>query len=312
MKFPALFMILSAVVLADVQKLPKKDLKGSHDHPLVGRAQGSVIADFSVKDYDVAVFPLKIDYSKGKVLKKVSREGKVTRIYYAVPGKISPIALQRTYMKSLKAKGLKVKISCSPCSKFDSFLFTDLIDKRIEPKWGALVPEGLGFLLMEGQHKGKRVSVGIYTYRQYGITHARVRVVEGEPLKLQLVVKAEEIKRSIREKGSVSIYGILFDHDSYRIKPASRKALEEIAKFLKRNPSVKLYVVGHTDNTGRYEYNLRLSRKRAEAVVKELVQKYGISPERLKPVGVGPVAPVDTNRTDEGRAKNRRVELVEM
>jgi OOP family OmpA-OmpF porin len=82
--------------------------------------------------------------------------------------------------------------------------------------------------------------------------------------------------------------------------------------MLKANSSLKVYVIGHTDMTGELEYNMELSGKRAEAVVYALVDKYGIAADRLVAKGVGPLSPVSTNKTEEGRKLNRRVELVEM
>ena len=80
--------------------------------------------------------------------------------------------------------------------------------------------------------------------------------------------------------------------------------------MLNADPSLNLYVVGHTDMKGKFDYNMNLSKKRAEAVVNELINKYGISSSRLTPDGVGPLVPVATNETDGGRKQNRRVELV--
>jgi OmpA-OmpF porin, OOP family len=74
---------------------------------------------------------------------------------------------------------------------------------------------------------------------------------------------------------------------------------------------VVVYAVGHTDNVGGHEYNMGVSQRRAEAVVKELTTKHGIPETRLRAVGTGPVAPLAPNETEEGRAKNRRVELVQ-
>lgn len=91
------------------------------------------------------------------------------------------------------------------------------------------------------------------------------------------------------------------------LKPESEPTLNEIAKLLNQNPNLKLYVVGHTDNVGDIAYNMKLSQARADSVVK----KYGIDANCLTPYGVGPLAPVTSNKTEEGRAKNRRVELVE-
>jgi outer membrane protein OmpA-like peptidoglycan-associated protein len=116
--------------------------------------------------------------------------------------------------------------------------------------------------------------------------------------------------KGIASDGHVALYGILFDTDKTDIKPESAATIAEIAKFLKQGAGVKLYVVGHTDNVGLYDYNMGLSQRRAAAVVTELTTKHGIPAARLKPAGSGPLAPVAPNETEEGRAKNRRVELV--
>jgi len=93
--------------------------------------------------------------------------------------------------------------------------------------------------------------------------------------------------------------------------PESSDTLSEISKVLRGNEKLKLFVVGHTDNEGSYELNLELSKKRAEVVVKELVTKYGVDANRLEPQGVGPICPLTSNKTEDGKAQNRRVELVE-
>ena len=93
--------------------------------------------------------------------------------------------------------------------------------------------------------------------------------------------------------------------------PTSDEALNEIANYLKNNPALSFYVVGHTDAVGTYSYNQTLSGNRAAAVAKELVDKFEINVQRLEPHGVGPLLPVFSNVTDAGRGKNRRVELVE-
>ncbi|RKY96340.1 MAG: OmpA family protein, partial [Ignavibacteriae bacterium] len=76
--------------------------------------------------------------------------------------------------------------------------------------------------------------------------------------------------------------------------------------------SLKLYVVGHTDMTGEFDYNVGLSLKRANAVIKSLVSEYGIAAERLAGKGAGPLCPIGSNKNEDGRKLNRRVELVEM
>jgi len=125
-----------------------------------------------------------------------------------------------------------------------------------------------------------------------------------------VMVKADEMAKSIASSGRVALYGILFDFNKADIKPESKPALEEIAKLLKTDTNLTLHVVGHTDNVGSYDANLTLSKRRAEAVVAALTSEHGISAARLTANGVANLAPVAVNSTDEGRAKNRRVELV--
>ena len=87
-------------------------------------------------------------------------------------------------------------------------------------------------------------------------------------------------------------------------------SLAEIGKLLKAQPDLKVYIVGHTDNAGGFDYNMSLSQRRAKSVVDQLIQSYGISLDRLKPAGAGLIAPVAANDDGAGRSKNRRVEIV--
>ena len=107
------------------------------------------------------------------------------------------------------------------------------------------------------------------------------------------------------------MYGIYFDTGKAEVKPESNDTLTQIAKMLQLQPELKLLVVGHTDNVGTLAANMDLSKRRADAVVKALTTSFGVSPSRLNAQGAGPLAPVASNRTEDGRAKNRRVELVE-
>jgi OOP family OmpA-OmpF porin len=137
-----------------------------------------------------------------------------------------------------------------------------------------------------------------------------VHVVEKELMKQDVVADASSLASSIKETGKAAVYGIYFDTGKSDIKAESEPSLKEIAKMLQSNANMKLYVVGHTDNVGTFDSNVRLSNSRADAVVKELATKYSIAASRLQPFGAGPTAPVASNQTEEGRAKNRRVELV--
>ena len=127
----------------------------------------------------------------------------------------------------------------------------------------------------------------------------------------QVVADAKTMASDIGSTGKIAIYGIYFDFDKAEVKPESEPALKEIAKLLSENPQLKLYVVGHTDNVGGLDYNMKLSQPGPKLWLKSWFSKYKIDGTRLKSLGVGPAAPVTSNKTEEGKAKNRRVELVE-
>ncbi len=137
-----------------------------------------------------------------------------------------------------------------------------------------------------------------------------ITLVEKGEMAQEVVADAKSMAADISTSGKVAIYGIYFDFNKADVKPESESTLKEITKLLQQDAKLKLYVVGHTDNVGGLDYNMKLSQQRAEAVVKELVSKYKVDGSRLKALGVGPAAPVTSNETEEGSAKNRRVELV--
>jgi OOP family OmpA-OmpF porin len=149
------------------------------------------------------------------------------------------------------------------------------------------------------------------TFKAKKGAYIAVDIIEAKAMTQNMVVvSADEMAKAITGAGRVALYGILFDTSKADIKPESKAALDEIAKYLKANAGAKLHVVGHTDNLGGLESNLGLSRRRSEAVVAILAKQYGIAANRLTANGVAHLAPVAVNTTEEGRAKNRRVELV--
>ena len=130
-------------------------------------------------------------------------------------------------------------------------------------------------------------------------------------MKQDIAVNAVELQQGLAATGHVAVYDILFDTGKSDIKPPSEAALKEIAKLMAQNPALKLHVVGHTDNVGDLALNMKLSQARAASVVNALTTQLGVTAGRLSAFGAGPYAPVASNKTEEGKAKNRRVELVE-
>jgi len=121
-------------------------------------------------------------------------------------------------------------------------------------------------------------------------------------------VNADEMKKQLQNTGKIALYGIQFDSGQDVLKPESHPTIAEITKVLNMDPSLRLHVVGHTDNLGKSDYNIDLSRRRAAIIVRVLTTQ-GVAANRLDSFGCGVYAPIASNATEEGRAKNRRVEL---
>lgn len=137
-----------------------------------------------------------------------------------------------------------------------------------------------------------------------------LRIVEKQSMQQDVVANADAFQTGLKDSGHVEVPGIFFDFGKADLKPESEPALREVAKLMQSNAALRVWVVGHTDNVGSADTNQALSDARAAAVVRALTQQMGIDQKRLTPHGVGPYSPVASNATDEGRAKNRRVELV--
>jgi OmpA-OmpF porin, OOP family len=136
-------------------------------------------------------------------------------------------------------------------------------------------------------------------------------VVEKQSLQVRArLLPAAEMKKALDAEGHVALY-INFDFNKADIKPESQPIINEVVKLLKENPGLKLTIEGHTDNIGSPDYNQRLSEARARAVV-AAVTLLGVVPARLSAVGYGQEKPIADNDSDDGRAQNRRVELVKV
>ncbi len=320
--------IFAAVFLAvlSVQAAFGADLKGSKDSPLLRRYEGSFIVQYSAGEFDSTVIPLgKTEYRGDRYVFTASEkaEGKTARILYVAPAGRSALEVFRNYEGELKEKGCDILFSGAKdeLGPYDSFAETLYGRDRHYPIPGDERTKSAVPLRRLVRRRNRQWPVCVFennfwgseTKMEKGRTYCRVDIVETKPLETKMVVvTSEEMARGLESSGKIALYGIFFDTDKADIKPESKPALEEMAKLLKNFPDLRVLIVGHTDSTGDREYNMGLSRRRAEAVVKSLREHYGIAASRLVPAGVGMLAPVASNRTEEGRAKNRRVELVEM
>lgn len=138
----------------------------------------------------------------------------------------------------------------------------------------------------------------------------RVKIIERQSMQQEVDANADFINQSLKENGKVALYGILFDTGKSSLRAESASALLEISKLLHADKNLVVFVVGHTDNVGDYQMNLKLSADRSTSVIKELTSKYSVSATQLIAFGAGPTSPVASNETEAGRQRNRRVELV--
>lgn len=137
--------------------------------------------------------------------------------------------------------------------------------------------------------------------------------VRDEPAYLanvRIAAGGKDLYEALTTEGRVAVQDILFETNAATIDPSSAEVLGEIASILEENPDLELLVEGHTDDEGGFQHNMELSNERAAAVKAYLVEEHGVEAARLNTIGLGPTQPVASNDTEEGRAENRRVELV--
>jgi len=294
---------------------------GGPDHPMISRFPGAEIRTSTVKSFDELTLPLgpfkrkQITPSQwsGAIEKTQKLEGKVTRIVYTNPEGRSSLEVFRSYRDALAKAGFEVLFECGGTECAESGTNDDV------PDFGRWCVEGLDcketmrYVAARLKRTEGDVWVGVKVLiNGYSTGGTVLDVVEVKPLQADLVsVKsADAIRSDIGSTGHSPIYGVYFDTGKAIVKPESDPTLAEIAKLLEADPAMKVHVVGHTDNVGTLPFNMTLSKQRADAVVASLVSRWHVAAARLDAAGVGSLAPVTTNRTEEGRAKNRRVELV--
>jgi OmpA-OmpF porin, OOP family len=330
----AVAVVLLLVFPGASAPVPTTDVKGSKDHPLLSRYPGAIIIDYRTKEYDEDVLALGRalnPHAPGptpRLAKSIRVEGAYTRILYLIPPGTSTLQVVRNYEQALKKEGFVSLFHCgdAECGPENAIWFSSALAEAYRDGYGNSPVS----LLRDSQRSQRYFAAQLP--REQGDVHltlyiaenskidqaygkgallADVHLVEGKSMQTGMVtVHAAQMASEIAQSGHVALYGIFFDSNKAEIKPKSEPTLQEIAKYLKSDRNLKLLVVGHTDSVGGFEFNRDLSQRRAKAVVEVLVGKHSIAASRLFPYGVSFAAPVAPNMTEEGRAKNRRVELV--
>jgi outer membrane protein OmpA-like peptidoglycan-associated protein len=279
----------------------KTDVRNSRDHNVLSRYPGSIIQEYSQRDYDQ--YPLALGVANNRPANVQQIEGAVTKISYVNPPGRSAFEIYKNYEDALKKAGFETLWTCAAAACGQPMHWNTLNGLAGSGSIG-----DIRYLTVRGKVNNRPVTVAMAV----GTSHTRVHIVEGKAMDAGLVTaSAAELAEGIDRDGHIPVYAIYFDTGKATLKPESTPALEQIAKLLQSRASLKLIVVGHTDNTGAMDLNMKLSADRAAAVMAALTSSFRIEASRLRAHGAGPLAPVASNRTEEGRAKNRRVDLVE-
>lgn len=317
------------------------DVPGGQDHPLLQRYADSWLYAYQQQGFDSTTFPGQLGLDARNAFRApVVVEGRITRLLYFAPLGRTPLEVQRNYEQALQAAGFKTVVSCTPrvprCDNMrygfdDHYAAMKEADHRASsarhPEGSALQKNihqangGSNMLGSDDVHfsygtltrQGSTVHVMLNTGKVYrtDFTATYIEIAEPKAMDGGLVsVNAEALGAGLKNEGHIALHGVFFDTGKAELRPESRAQLDEIGRLLKAQPALKPCLVGHTDNQGGLEANLLLSQQRAQAVVDALARGQGIDARRLCARGVASLAPVASNATDEGRARNRRVELV--
>jgi outer membrane protein OmpA-like peptidoglycan-associated protein len=302
----------------------QKDVEGSKDHPLIPRFPGSTIVyfiEFQNGTYEYTLGPLVRSSSDEdfKLTDVRNPQGDITRIQYKV-NETDFSKVINYYEHSLKQNGfeiLAITKSDKPMEvagrNWTLVVFANLAYKEKSNIAGTKTGKENRYYIAGHLHRLNKKAYFAIVINEFNEGEIYVLVdIIGSDTKIdkRTVLSAEEINQNINEDGYTVINGIYFDKDKADIKESSKPALEEIAKYLKQNMGVSLYIVGHTGMLGNLDFQIALSKSRADEVIKALANRYNISSERLFSQGVGSLSPITSNKTIDGRELNQRIELV--
>jgi OOP family OmpA-OmpF porin len=278
------FALLGLAAPVTAQDAPA-DAAGCKDSTVISRMPGCWIEECVAKDFDsLDIFrsaekPDVFDVTKGTPV-----EGQTAVIEYSCPASVSPLQIARNAESALKTAGYSL-----------------IMSGKVTNNVGSHVPAVVA--KKGGQWVQVLTDTGGRAYLMSAVKEAEVSQV--------MTADATAMAASIERTGHVAIYGVSFDSGQATIKPQSDAALAEMVTLLTKNPSWRLRIEGHTDNVGTTVLNASLSVRRAAAVESWLVA-HGVDSGRLTHAGYGDSRPVGDNASEDGRAKNRRVELVKL
>ena len=293
--------LLAAVTLAAIAASPARaqdDQEGCRDHPLFTRFPGMYLSDCQRNQFDLRAFPVGQMKAGKETLDSVEVEGAVEFLHYQVKDGVTPpsgLQILRNFENAAKKAGGTIE------GQWPGWCKAMYDGERMPNMGNGCTSFALTMKFVKG---GKETWVFLQASERDG--NYQMTISEREAMKQEVAVN--ELADKLDKDGFVALY-VNFDTGKATIRPDSAKTLDDAAAALKTVPAMKVEVGGHTDNVGAPEANQKLSQERAQAVMTALVQR-GIPAARMTAKGYGQTTPVADNRTEDGRAKNRRVELV--
>ena len=314
-----LFLVVCPAIAAD--------LPGSQDPPLMKRYAGSEIIGYRAPKFDEYVMPLgkPTEFEPPTYVKSQKVEGLLSRYTYVAPEGRTPaevfhnyqLEFQRLNLVTMYEKGANVPGWFGPTLNHAAdedglkqiLTYNEAQERVLTGKSKDAQP--VWYFVFVTSYKDGVIPEQLESVVKKDRTLIHIAVMTPEKLEHKMeFVNAADMARALKESGKIALYGINFDTDKDTLRADSKPTLDEIGRLLSSDPQARLHVVGHSDNQGAPDYNLDLSRRRAAAVVRALTSQYGIAAARLDSFGCGLYSPVASNADEDGRAKNRRVELV--
>ena len=308
--FPVSMMVAALVALASVSlaRAADGDVPGSRDYPGIGRFAGSIITGYDAKDFDATRLQ-SAAFKDDKATGEQRPEGRVTRIAYRTGPGPSMLEVARNFETQITGAGFETVFTCDT-DACGGIPFSEALDILPVPEMWV---DGFNYHYFVGRKTGDNGSVTwatVVTSQNNDDITTELVVTEVGAIANKMI-DAAAMAKGLGETGHIALYGIYFDTDKAVMKAESKPTLDQIAALLTGAPDLKVVIVGHTDSQGTLAYNMDLSERRAAAVAAALVKSYGIPAARLATAGVGYLAPIGSNQSEDGRALNRRVELVE-
>lgn len=286
--------------------------------PEFGALEGAELSHFLTRSFDDYKLPTGRFTREAQPVLNI--EGAVREFVYRLDNETSTLEVVRNYQRRFEELGYKTLFECAgdECGGFD-FRFNTYL---VEPP--AMRFDLADFRLLSVADEGRGRHASVIASRQGGKLYVQIIAIEGEaaPERMTALEDAPPpsakpgqarlyaLARRLTEAGHAPLDGIEFEAGSARLTAASTPWLTQAAELLRARPDLKFLVVGHTDDQGDLQLNIDLSLERAKAVAAKIAEAEGVSPAQLTPHGVGFLAPRASNETEEGRALNRRVELV--